>query len=275
LILLSGYGDEISEDLEQQLNVLAGEGIRYIDLRSVGGKNILQWTDQEAAQIRKRLDECGFKVNSISSPIGKSNITEDFTPRLKEFRRAVELSKFFGTPYIRIFSFYPPRGESPWKYREEVLRRIKELTRIAEREKIILMLENEKKVYGDNGERIRDILQSVNSPNLRFAFDTANFVQSQVLPMTDAYPLVEPYIAWVQMKDALVNSGKPVPIGEGDGQIRDFLRELKKKNYSGFVSVESHLEPEGKFAGYSKAQLFVVNVRALKRLLEEAGLKWM
>ncbi|MEC0144277.1 sugar phosphate isomerase/epimerase family protein [Paenibacillus alginolyticus] len=152
------------------------------------------------------MEQRGFHIHSISSPIGKSYITEDFTVHLKGFMRAIELTKFFDTPFIRIFSFYIPKGENIGKYRDEVIKRIEQLTRTAEREGIILMLENEKDLYGNNGERLRDILQTINSPHLRFALDPANFVQSMVLPMTDAFPEVEPYLAWVQIKDALINS---------------------------------------------------------------------
>lgn len=40
LIQLSGFGDEISPDLEIQMDVLVSEGISYIDLRSVKDKNV-------------------------------------------------------------------------------------------------------------------------------------------------------------------------------------------------------------------------------------------
>jgi sugar phosphate isomerase/epimerase len=111
--------------------------------------------------------------------------------------RAIQLAKFFETPYIRIFSFYIPEEEDPYKYREQVLRRMVELTRIAEKERILLVLENEKEIYGDTGERVRDILKHVNSPYLRFLFDPANFVQVQILPMTDVYPYLKDYIEYV------------------------------------------------------------------------------
>ncbi|MCA0758459.1 TIM barrel protein [Paenibacillus sp. N4] len=256
------------------MDVLDAEQVRYIDLRSVGGKQILDLTDEEIADIKQRLDERGFRVHSISTPIGKTDITEDFAPELQRLDRAIELAKRFGTPNIRIFSFYTPAGEDPWNYRDEVLRRLRALVRIAEREGIVLMHENERRIYGDNGERIRDIFESIPSPNFRLAFDPANFVQSQVLPMTDAYPLVEPYIGWVQIKDALVNTGKNVPAGEGDGQVPELMEALKKKNYSGFISVESHLQPTGELAGLSQPELFQVAAKATKKLLDEAGIAW-
>lgn len=274
VIKLSGYGDEISPDLEVQMDILASEGISYIDLRSVEDKNVLKLTDEEIADIKKRLDARGFKVASIASPIGKVDINDAFAPHLKDFMRAIHLAKYFDTRFIRIFSFLIPKGEKPYKYRNEVFRRMKELTCIAEQEGITLVFKNEMKTYGDNGERARDILEYVNSAHLRFAFDPANFIQVQVLPMTDAYPYVESYIDYIHIKDARMSTGEIVPAGEGDGELRKLIFALKEKNYSGFMSIEPHLEAEGKYQGFSKPQLFILAVKALKNLLIEAGLKW-
>jgi hypothetical protein len=53
MITLTAFGDEISPDLEIQMDTLASEGIYYIDLRGVGGKNVLQLNDDEVAEIKK------------------------------------------------------------------------------------------------------------------------------------------------------------------------------------------------------------------------------
>lgn len=38
MITLTGFADEISSDLEEQLDVLESEHIRYLELRGSGGK---------------------------------------------------------------------------------------------------------------------------------------------------------------------------------------------------------------------------------------------
>ncbi|MCY9667204.1 hypothetical protein M5X11_20080, partial [Paenibacillus alginolyticus] len=55
IITLSGYGDEIADDLETQLDVLASEGIRDLDLRSVWSKNVLELSDEEIVHIKPRF----------------------------------------------------------------------------------------------------------------------------------------------------------------------------------------------------------------------------
>ncbi|MGM0876224.1 MAG: TIM barrel protein [Bacillota bacterium] len=269
MITLSAIADEISPDLDIQMDVLASEGIDYIELRSVGGKNVLQLNDDEVVEIKNRLDARGFHISSIASPIGKIMITDRFPEHLNDFMTAIHLAKFFGTPFIRIFSFIIPKDENPFNYREEVLRRIKELTRIAEQEGVILLLENDSTMYGDKVERIRDIFENVHSPHFRFLFDPANFIQSQVFPMTHAYPLVKPYISYIHIKDARINTGEVVPAGEGDGEIRKLFAALKEQNYSGFLSIEPRGRP-----GTADLDFFLRATKALKSLLNKAGLTW-
>ncbi|MEI7024366.1 sugar phosphate isomerase/epimerase family protein [Paenibacillus sp. y28] len=280
MILLSGYGDEISPDLDTQLDVLEQEGIRYLDLRSVGSNvfppvsNMLALPEKEIVRMKKKIRERGFKVNSLNTSIGKYDIREPFTPQLHDLMHAICLARFFETTNVRIFSFYVPKGADPREYRDEVICRMRLMAQIAEREGITLMLENDALLYGSNGERLRDIFHSVHSPCLRLAFDPANFIQSQVLPMTDAYSYVWPYISWVQAKDAFINTGKAALIGEGDGQIRELLQRLQGKKYAGVISVESKLESTNQLEGFTRAQLFIMNVRLLKKLLREEGLSW-
>lgn len=274
MITLTGFADEISPDLEVQLDVLESVGISHIELRGVWGKNVLQLTDEETARIKARLDERGFRISSIGSPIGKIKITDAFEPHLNDFQRAIELAKYFGAPYIRIFSFFIPEGEEPSLYREEVLSRMKQLARIAEQEDIVLLHENEKEIYGDNGERCLEILEACDSPKVRGAFDPANFVQCGVRPMKEAYPLVAPHIEYIHIKDALMESGKVVPAGEGDGELRELIGTLKQGGYAGFMSLEPHLSAAETFQGFSGPELFVVAVNALKKLLTEANMEW-
>jgi 3-dehydroshikimate dehydratase len=274
MITLTGFADEISPDLEVQLDVLASEGISHIEFRGVWEKNVLKLTDEELARVKERLDVRGFKVSSIGSPIGKIKITDFFEPHMEDFKRAIYVAKYFSAPFIRIFSFLIPEGDDPAVYRAEVLSRMKQLTRLAEQEGVQLLHENEKDIYGDTGERCQEIFQACDSSNLRGAFDPANYIQCGVRPMTEAYPLVAPYIAYYHIKDALIETRKVVPAGEGDGQLQQLVQVLREQNFNGFLSLEPHLSAAGLFQGFSGPELFVVAVKALKKLLVEAQLEW-
>lgn len=273
MITLTGFADEISPDLDVQLDVLESESIRYLELRGVWGKNVLQLTEEEALTVKERLAERRVGVSSIGSPIGKIQITDDFETHFEDAERAVRLAKFFQAPYVRVFSFYIPDGDYE-KHRPEVLRRMLRLAQLAEREGVVLLHENESHIYGDTGERCLDLLQTVSSLHLRAAFDPANFVQCGVKPVNQAYPLVGDYTAYIHVKDAIMGKGTVVPAGDGDGELRQLIHELSRRRFSGFMSLEPHLRAAGNFEGFTNPGLFVEASKAIKRLLAEQAMEW-
>jgi sugar phosphate isomerase/epimerase len=267
--VLSGFADEISPDLGEQMDVLAAEGMRYLEFRGVWGRNVLDLTDDELHVVRAALRGRGLEVSSIGSPIGKIAITEDFDEHLVRFRRALEVAHFLHAPYVRIFSFFMPPGDDPAQYRDEVLRRMAALAHAARGSDVILLHENEKEIYGDVPDRCHDVLVSVGADNLRSTWDAANFVQCGVRPFTDGYHLLRPFLEYMQVKDALLETGAVVPAGDGDGQTRETLLALLDSGFDGFFSLEPHLASAGRFSGTSGPDLFRVAVQALKRLMGE------
>lgn len=270
MFVLSGFADEIAPDLEVQLDVLGQFGIRYLELRGVWGKNVLDLTDGEVDAVKSALDACGIGISAIGSPIGKIRIDEPFAPHLEAFQRALDLAERFESPYIRLFSFFVPAGEAP-AHRDEVMRRLEAFLEAARGRPVTLLHENERHIYGDIPERCRDIHETLASPQLRMTFDPANFVLCGVRPFTAAYPLVSPYIDYVHVKDGVLADRRVVPAGQGDGEVRELLAALQQRGYNGFLSLEPHLAQAGAFSGFSGPELFGVAVDALRTLLRELG----
>ncbi len=265
---LTGFGDEISSDLDTQLEVMESVGIKHLELRGIEGKNVLELNSEEVEEARQILREKNFEISAIASPIGKIKISDDFSLDLKRLGKAISLARIFETKYIRIFSYYLPE-ESHLSYSKEVIGRIKEMTEISEKQKTILLLENEDDIYGNTPERCLEILKSINSPYLRFIFDPANFIMAGVKPYGEAFPKMIRYIEYLHIKDARFSDKVMVPAGEGDGEIKEILKELKEKNFDGFLSLEPHLAISGKMSGFSGASLFKKAAGALREVLEE------
>src|SRR5262249_45776836 len=129
-------------------------------------------------------------------------------------------------------------------YRDEVLLRLRELAARARAAGVILLHENEKDIYGDTIARCVDLLQSVDNPNLRAAFDPANFIQCGQPPYPEAYSALRPWLAYVHVKDALAD-GQVVAAGEGIAQWPALLQQLRSDRYDGFFSLEPHLAEAG------------------------------
>jgi 3-dehydroshikimate dehydratase len=271
---LSGFADEISPNLDEQLQILEEEGIRYLELRGVWGKNVVDLDNGEIKRIKQSLDAGGFQVSAIGSPIGKIGIEDPFPPHMDDFRRILDIAVALETQYIRLFSFYIPQGGSPEAYRNQVLDRLSAMLEAAQGSEVMLLHENESGIYGNTAERCLDLLDSLAKWNLRAIFDPANFIQQKQKPYAHCYPLLEDYVEYCHIKDAQMADGKVVPAGEGDGELRELLKALKDKEYTGFLSLEPHLAIAGTAGGYSGPELFHKATMALKQILDDLGITY-
>lgn len=271
MVTLSAFADEVSSDLKEQMDVLEAEGVKHIELRGVWGKNVKDLTEDEVTEIRSAISARGFGISAIASPIGKMGINDDFHVHLKSFLRCVDIAKALGAKYIRIFSFYMPESEDPVKYRADVMGKLKILRDVARQERVVLAHENEKHIYGDTGDRCADIMHELASNDFCAIFDPANFVQCRQRPYEDAFVKIKGFVRYCHIKDAMMEDGRVVPAGEGDGDVKRVLTELIGSGYSGFLSLEPHLSVAEQSYGRTSPELFSTAVRALKRILSEIG----
>ena len=271
---LSGFADEIDADLETQCRLLNELGITYLEFRSAWNVNVLDLSDEQLGEAERILGEHALKVSSIGSPIGKVNIDDDFDAHLVRFDRALAVAARFGAPYIRIFSFFLRPDQDPAEHRDEVIRRMRVMAERAGQAGVVLLHENEKEIFGDIPERVLDIVESVNLPSLRLAWDAANYVQVGVTPFTSAYPILKPHTIYIQIKDAVLATGEVVPAGEGDGQIRETVRALLADGYDGFFSMEPHLGSTNPLGGFSGADQFARATKAFTTILDSEGISY-
>jgi sugar phosphate isomerase/epimerase len=271
MVKLSGFADEISPDLQVQLDTLDSLGIKYLELRGVWGKNVLALTDEELTEVKAELDRRGIGVSAVGSPIGKVPIDSDFEEYKGLVQHAIDVANKLETPYIRMFSFYVNDLDAD---RNEVMQRMQAMVDMAAAGGTVMLHENEKGIYGEVAERCLDLHQTVTGDSFRATFDPANFVQAGVKPFDDAYPKLKPYIAYFHIKDAVMGEGRVVPAGEGDGQVRELMAAAKQADYDGFLSLEPHLRVAGHSSGFSGPDLFTKARNALCAILDELGIPY-
>ncbi len=275
MIRLSAFADEIAANLDAQIMVLQSEHIHAIDLRSMWGVNVLDLSDQQVAQIQQTLAAHNIQVAAIASPLGKVPIDSQFAASQQRFERALELAQTLHTPFIRIFSFYPPAShdiEAPFDHwadwRDEVLTRLQSMTQRAHEVGITLIHENEKAIYGDTIERCLDLMNAISDTHFQAAFDPANFIQCAQVPYPGGYTKLHPWIDYMHVKDALAN-GAVVAAGEGEAHWPDLLQHLRQDGYDGFFSLEPHLAAAGQYQGFSGPALFKRASQAFQGLLRD------
>lgn len=272
---LSAFADEVTESLLQQAKYLSAEHIDFIEIRFVDKKNIMDLTNHELNEAKKILNDYGIKVSAIGSPIGKVRLDEPFLGHLDKFKHAVDLAMFFQSPFIRMFSYYPPEGRDIADYRGEVLDRMYEKVEIIRDADVIMVHENEANIYGHTAENCVDLVKTVDSPKLKLAYDPANFVWGEKITdnIESCWPLMKPYVVHVHIKDWKLGADIGSVPGEGHGQIKELLAELAAIDYDGFLTMEPHLKVGGQFGGSTGPELFSIATDAVRELAAEVGLK--
>ena len=269
---LTGFADEASPDFAEQMALLNSLGVRHLEFRSAWRTNILDLDEQQLADAEAMLAAAGVTVSSIGSPIGKIKISRDLEPHLDRVRRAARLANRFGARYVRVFSFFIDQDDDPDRHRDEVIRRMAAIARIAEEHDVVALHENEKHIFGDIPRRCVDIVEAVGSPHLRLIMDPANFVQCDVHPFTDAYASMRPHLEYMHVKDADFGADVVLPAGEGQGQVREVVRALAADGFDGFFSLEPHLGQFDAFGGMCGPDLWTVAHTAFTGLLAEEGI---
>lgn len=270
--LLSAFADEISPDIQIEMDHLLENDIKYCAMRGANGKNVMEFEDFQIKLMKSQFNNRGIKFSCIGCPVGKTPVTDPMDFEIKRFRRAIEIARGFETKVIRIFSFYIPKGEAPEAHKDEVFRRLRELANIAKQEGINLLIENEKGLYGDTGPRHAECIEAVGQPHVKGAFDFSNFVQIDDDPWA-AWQLSKKYIVDIHIKDSKKDTKRECPIGEGDGRAKDILRDAFASGWRGFLTFEPHLSDSQEFKGFTGPKLFKVAVDTLKNLLKEVDAK--
>lgn len=289
-LYISGFSDEISDSLDEQIRVVKKFNMQYISLRGVDSKNIGDYTVKDCIEknVFKRLWDNNIKISSIGSPIGKVFIDDDegFKKQIVVLHNLCKIALILDCKYIRIFSFFMPSNCNVDDYENAVVEKIKIFTDIAKRYGVILLHENEKDIYGDIASRCYKLFKSVNSENFKAIFDFANFVQCGENTV-ECYNLLKDYIVYFHIKDASYNLSYNVLCGTGDGQIQTILKmAIKNDDYTGFLTLEPHLTMFGslkdlelsdassvinKNTNINGEQGYEMQYNAVKNILNEMG----
>lgn len=268
VVFFSGFADEVSVNFEEQLKFLNSINMKYLEIRFVDGENIVNLTDEKLQSVRTMLRDYGIGISAIASPIGKIKVDDPFEPHLDKFKRAVEIASLLDTKLIRVFSYYAPEGKNIDDYRDAVMERMAKKAEVLAGTDFIMVHENESHIFGHDASNCVDIIKTVNSPNLTLAYDPANFVWGDYITnnVDLCWPVMKPYVSHIHIKDWKLGSKDIGSLpGEGDGQIELLIKVLAEMNYSGFITMEPHMNSGGQFGGSTTPEQFksaLANVKA-------------
>ncbi len=233
---LSAFADEADKMISGQIAAMQRNGISLLEIRGVDGENISKISLEKAREVDRRLKDGGIAVWSIGSPTGKITLEDDFEAHLDDFKRMIEIAYIMDAKNFRLFSFHEAY-EKP----QEVLEKLNCLAEASKGSGVTLCLENEKKVYGDEPQRMLEIVKAL--PSIRTVFDPANYVQCGVDTLK-AWEMLKDYTEYLHIKDA-VSTGLVVPAGHGEGNVAFIVEDYLKRGGE-VMTLEPHLS---KFCG--------------------------
>lgn len=251
--------DEFSQDIHISLPFVRQIGVNHIELRSLSGKNILDFTNEEATQLAKLLKKEGISVAALASPLFKWYVSDNspeilfdhffFEPRISTehkkhyITRAIEIAEIFECPIVRVFSYLtdPTFSLSDFQNDELIHFAIEE----ARKKGIKLALENEPicTVQTKN-----DIATTMNhfSDTLGLFYDISNFSYVGTHITKDDVLALEKRIFYVQCKNFQLNPEfHYVPLDNGHLNYVDIMgwfEEIYPKDAEMFINIETHIK---------------------------------
>jgi len=250
--------DELTDKLEEALPFFSAYHLHWCELREMWGRNIMNSSQEDLDRAKKLIGKHDLQVSDIASPIFKWNlpqmparaeekrdaykagfVEEDANPLLEE---SFKLARFFGTRQVRIFSYW--RAKEPEKAYPLVRDRLAQAAKMALKNDMVLVLENEHTCNIGTGREMGSLLKEIGSPGLRGNWDPGNAAMLEETPYPDGYRAVKGLFSHMHIKDVRKSaaSGKKewAPVGGGYIDWKGQIQALRQDGYQGTMSLETH-----------------------------------
>ena len=269
---LSGFGDEISDELSVQLRVMSDLGVdalepRRVQLPGSATKNIVDMDDTDLRVMRRMMDDHGMACSQIGSPVGKAPLESDIRVQFGQLEGAVRAAHALDAAYIRVFGFQPEHGEPMSSDRPKALDMFQRISEnlAALDPSLTLSLENEHDLYDDTPTACAEFLSLGGAP-ISMCFDPGNFVRAGVRPFDEAWPTLGGSTRMIHVKDYAIDDGDWAPAGAGDGQLAEVLRAADPETVA-YLSLEPHLAGTAAGRGRDRADVWRDAHAAMMRIL--------
>jgi len=260
----SGFADEAGDSLDVQIRATKELGWKAIEARNIDGVNLTDLSDEQFERVCEMLSEAGVEVDCFGSAVANwskhPRSDEDFDRSKAELMRAIPRMHRLGTRFIRGMSFMVARDEPPDNPDLEklIFARVKHLVRMCEDGGVIYLHENCANYGGLSYQHTLKLLEAVDSPHFRLVFDTGNPVGTDRRIGSPPYPKqsswefyeqVREFVLRVHIKDAIwkrdtggifAELEHTFP-GEGHGDVKKIIADLKSRGFQGVLSIEPHL----------------------------------
>ena len=252
-----GIGDEAGSHLDSQIAAAQTLGWKWIEMRGVevpgfAKDNLHNIPDAAFDIVCGRLQDAGIGVYCFGSTIMNwaKTVETPFDVTVAEVKRAIPRMQRLQAKYVRVMSFKPKDNETVTP--PVVFERVREVTKMFLDAGLQPVHENCMNYGGMSSHDALEMLEKC--PGLKWVFDTANPIFNADRRGPLPWKKQDPWQMWTQLrdhtvhihiKDATWNPAKNDADynwpGEGQGRVRDILRDAIARGYDGGISIEPHM----------------------------------
>jgi sugar phosphate isomerase/epimerase len=301
---LSVIGDEIGPSLDEMISFAHEQGLKRLDMRTVGGRNLLSMKTEEVIHISRTLENAGITVPAFVSPAfkwkapgkgtaGGGKVDFAFDPKecpIEDWvAHAMQIAVILGAPHMRIFSYLRYGGFRPADLRK-LTNHLSKLLGLAGHYDITLQLENEpvcnvgniaelaaffaadeKAAKEADPDEEEEFEQQDSQPKLRYLrplVDIANAWSTGERPSDADIAVLAPLTTAIHLKDRDLSANRTVPLGDGDvpwpAELERLLSGVKTNEV--LASIETHCPHDSRNATAR-------SLAGLRRIAAEIGVE--
>lgn len=251
--------DECAASEAAAVKFATDHGLKWVELRAVPGvkgASYHLWDEANLKESAKMLSGAGLKVSFLNTPLLKYGLPgtvverKNDTPavrqkreareqvlfdrRLEDLRKSIRAAQILGVDKIRVFNFI--RVAEPRKIYPRIAEVLNEMAKIAEAERVHLLLENENSCNSVSCEEIAEQLTLVPSKYVGINWDAMNGMGLNEQPFPTGYRKLPKKRVWnVQIK------GKTLLDYPEKLDWKQIFAALDKDGYTGQVGLETHI----------------------------------
>jgi sugar phosphate isomerase/epimerase len=246
--------DELRLPLAETITFARKSGVEALEVRSIEGRNFLSLSPDEQKAAVRQMADAGIKVVGLASPLLKWAAPGHTAGRLGDqfgfeigsrtlgdiARMAADAAHRLGTRNIRIFSFLTYDG-----FRiADLDAALDELLALAEREDLVLHIENEPVCNIQDEADLMAVVQARRHPRLKALLDIGNIYAGGIVPDAGRMAALMPFVDHMHFKDFSIGAGRRhVAVGDGDIPYGPFIDAClaAAQGRALTLSVETHM----------------------------------
>jgi sugar phosphate isomerase/epimerase len=278
-LALAVIGDEIGPSLDEMISFCAENDVRRLDMRTVGGRNLMGMSLDEVANVAQTLEKAGISIPTFVSPVlkwpmpgkesagGKVDFAFDpaTCPTDDPLAHAFDVAIVLKARKLRVFSHLRYPGYQPL----DLVSRFERLADLAAGYSVDVELENEPVCNVGSVSELAAFFAAYPEPRpgaVKPLVDIANGWSIGEPPGDADINALAPYVDAIHLKDRDMTAKRTVPLGDGDIPWADELKRLLRGVTAPEVlaSIETHCPGDGRNATAR-------SVAALRRLAGEIG----